>query len=296
MRLAESVVAIAGLGLMGGSLGKALVKTGACREVRALVRRQESMEDVLAAAAAHRVDTRPEKILETADLLILATPVLTIQEQVRELGQFLPDGAVLTDLGSVKRNVVDAMQTLPPGISPVGGHPMCGKEISGIKAADADLFRDRVWVITPLDRTPPSATNLVREIIDAVGARGVMMPADTHDAIVACISHLPYMLATTLVSVADEVSTELPGVWTLASSGFRDTSRVAASDVTMMMNILAANNDQVRAMLTRAGDCIRELIELLDLEDLDAVRRKMIRARTRWLGWFQSAEGKGGYG
>ena len=173
---------------------------------------------------------------------------------------------------------------------------MCGKEISGLQASDAGLYRDRVWVISPLDRTPPSATNMVREMIEAVGARCVMMPADTHDAIVACISHLPYMLATTLVSVADEVSSEFPGVWTLASSGFRDTSRVAASDVTMMMNILAANNDQVRAMLARAGDCIQEFIELLDLKDLDQVRRKMVRTRDRWLGWFQSAGGKGGYG
>jgi prephenate dehydrogenase len=296
VRLAESTVAIVGLGLMGGSLGMALVRAGACREVRAIVRREEATEAALAAGAAHRADTRPEKLLADADLLVLATPVRTIQEQVSQMARYLKDGAVLTDLGSVKRNVIQAMADLPPHIHPVGGHPMCGKEVSGLDAADPDLFHDHVWVVTPLDRTPSLAMALVGEMVEVLGARPVIMAAQTHDTIVACISHLPYMLATALVSVAEDVSADLPAVWTLAAGGFRDTSRIAASDVTMMMDILAANNDQVRTMLVRARDSIQEFIDLLESGDLGTLSRKVQVTRDRRRGMFQSREGKTGNG
>lgn len=292
MKLAESIVAIVGLGLMGGSLGKALVKAGACKEVRALVRRKEAVEAALAAGAAHRADTRPKKLLADADLVVLATPVRTIQQHVSQMGRYLKDGTVLTDLGSVKRNVIQAMADLPPGIHPVGGHPMCGKEVSGLDAAEPGLFQDRVWVVTPLDRTPSPAMAVVGEMVEAVGARPVIMAAQTHDTIVACISHLPYMLATTLVSVAQDVSIDLPAVWTLAAGGFRDTSRVAASDVTMMMDILAANNDRVRTMLERARDRIQGFIDLLESEDFATIGREVHMTRSRRLSMFQSNQGK----
>lgn len=286
MKLAEAKVTIVGMGLMGGSLGKALVQAGACREVRGLVRREESISPILSAKAAHRADTEPDALLSDADLLVLSTPVRTIEDQATRLSRYLKRTAVLTDLGSVKGTIVKAMERVPSHVFPVGGHPMCGKEVSGLDAADPDLFRERIWVLTPLRRTPSSAMSLVQELIEAVGARRVIMDPETHDAVVACISHLPYLLATVLVAVAEEVSTRLPGVWTLAASGFRDTSRVAASDVSMMTDILAANKDHIRAMLDLAQKRVRFLKELVETGDFETIERELHLVRTRRSGLF----------
>jgi prephenate dehydrogenase len=286
VKLAEAKVTIAGMGLMGGSLGKALVQAGACREVRGLVRREEAIAPILSAKAAHRADIEPDALLCDSDLLVLSTPVRTIEDQATRLSRYLKHTAVLTDLGSVKGTIVKAMERVPSHVLPVGGHPMCGKEVSGLDAADPDLFRERIWVLTPLKRTPSSAMSLVQELIEAVGARRVIMDPETHDAVVACISHLPYLLATTLVAVAEEVSTRVPSVWTLAASGFRDTSRGAASDVSMMTDILAANKDHIRAMLDLAQDRVRFLKELVEAGDLETIERELHQVRTRRSGLF----------
>jgi len=153
--LSESIVTIVGMGLMGGSLGKALVRGGACREVRALVRRDQAAAQAVAVRAAHRAGTDPEHMLESADVAVLAAPVRTIERQVTELNRFMKPGAVVTDMGSVKTGIVKVMDTLPDHLHAVGGHPMCGKEESGLAAADPDLFQDRVWILTPSKKTDP---------------------------------------------------------------------------------------------------------------------------------------------
>ena len=121
----------------------ALVKAGACKEVRALVRREEAVEEVLARDAAHVAGTDARQLLEEADLVVLATPVRTIEAQVSELHSFLKSGAIITDMGSVKTGIVKAMDNLPPHIRALGGHPMCGKETSGLASADPALFREK---------------------------------------------------------------------------------------------------------------------------------------------------------
>lgn len=279
MALSDAVVAIVGMGLMGGSLGKSLIQARACKEVRGLVRRAEMAQAVVQCKAADVADTDPERVLRGASLVVIATPVLTIERQISTLHQFMDLGAVLTDMGSVKSGVVRTMDTLPNGIRPVGGHPMCGKEISGLEASDPELFRDKVWVIVPLQRSDPEAVQLLEEMIEAVGARKIVMSAEVHDHAAACISHFPYMLAVTLVSVAGENAQTCPEVWRLASSGFRDTSRVAAGNITMMMDILSANRDNVIRMLGSAKRHIDEFLRLLETGDEEKLREKLSTAR-----------------
>ncbi len=260
---------------MGGSLGKSLVQAGACKEVRGLVRRAEAAEDAVGCRAADIADTDPARVLKGAGVVVISTPVMTIERQISSLHQFMDTGTVLTDMGSVKGSIVSAMESLPRGIRPVGGHPMCGKEISGLDAADSGLFRDKVWAIVPLRRSDPEAVRLVEEIIEAVGARKIIMDAKIHDNAAACISHLPYMLAATLVAVADENAKECPDVWRLASSGFRDTSRVAAGNIEMMMDILFANRQNVLRMLGLAGRQIDDFIRLLETGDEEILKQKL---------------------
>jgi prephenate dehydrogenase len=163
-------------------------------------------------------------------------------------------GAIITDMGSVKRNIMQAMEQLPPHIGAVGGHPMCGKETPGLQASDPDLFRGKAWVLIRPNQTHPEALELIEEMVTVVGAQPLLMSADDHDLIAACVSHLPYVLAATLVAVAEETALEKPDVWSLASSGFRDTSRVAGGDLTMMMDILAANRDSRLRMVSGDHD------------------------------------------
>jgi prephenate dehydrogenase len=273
---------------MGGSLGKALIEARACKEVRAVVRRPEAALEAVAAHAAHIADSDPEKLVADSDLVVLATPVRTIEKQVARLGRFMKTGAVMTDLGSVKRGVVRVMEELPGHVSAIGGHPMCGKEKPGLSAADADLFRGKTWVLTPVERPESHAMKLASELATAVGARVVVMDAGDHDMIAACISHLCYLLASTLVGVAEDTSRSLPDVWTLASSGFRDTSRVAAGDLTMMMDIIASNRDNVCTMLSKARDRIDELMKLIETGDEQKLREDLSKVRKRRSAMFQN--------
>jgi prephenate dehydrogenase len=279
LTLSDSVVAIVGMGLMGGSLGKALVRARTSKEIRGLVRRTEAARDALQHKAADVAGTDPAKVLRGADLVVISTPVRTIERQISSLHEFADTGAVLTDMGSVKGNIMTAMESLPPRIRPVGGHPMCGKEISGLEASDPELFQDKVWVIVPLQRSDPNAIRLVEEMIESVGARKVSMSAEVHDNAASCVSHLPYMIAATLVSVADQQAKDCPEVWQLASSGFRDTSRVAAGNISMMMDILFANRENVMQMLGSAGRQIDEFRRLLENGDEEGLERMLSRIR-----------------
>lgn len=286
MLLSEAVVAIVGLGLMGGSLGKALVRTGAARQVRALGRRADISRHAKAYGAAHLAGTDPEAILGDADLVVFATPVRTIEQQIRELNPFLKDGAVVTDMGSVKGPIVEAMEQLPSRINAVGGHPMCGKEVSGLEVSDGGLFEGKTWVVVPIRNTNSKAMTLATQLVRAAGARMVLMSPDDHDESVASASHLPYLLASTLVSVAEVMGRNQPGVWELASSGFRDTSRVAGGDLTMILDILSSNRANIVRALGRAQQHMAELEELIANQDEEGLRRVLSLARERRIGMF----------
>jgi prephenate dehydrogenase len=286
MLLSEATVAIVGLGLMGGSLGKALVHTGASKEVRALGRRADFARTAKAHGAAHVAGVDPQEILGDADLVVFATPVRTIEHQIRELHPFMKTGAVVTDMGSVKGPIVEAMEQLPLEIAAVAGHPMCGKEVSGLEVADATLFEGKTWAVVPTKNTNSRAMNLVTQLVTTTGARMVLMSPEDHDESVAGASHLPYLLASTLVSVAEALGRDQPGVWELASSGFRDTSRVAGGDLTMMLDIIASNSTNIVRALGQAQQHMSALIELIANQDEEGLRKLLSKARERRIGMF----------
>ena len=286
MRLSDATITIVGLGLMGGSLGKALVNGGTCRQVRGLVRGLAAAELAVAVGAVQLAGTDPQRLLGEADLVVFATPVRTIERQIATLHPFMKTGAIITDMGSVKRNIVQAMEQLPPRIGAVGGHPMCGKETPGLQASDPHLFRGKAWVLIRPKQTHPEALKLIEEMVTVVGAQPLFMSADDHDLIAACVSHLPYLLAATLVAVAEETALEKPGVWNLASSGFRDTSRVAGGDLTMMMDILAANRDGVIQMLETAQRIMKAFTRSMVDNDEASLREALSHVHDRRASMF----------
>jgi prephenate dehydrogenase len=170
------------------------------------------------------------------------------------------------------------MESLPAGIQPVGSHPMCGKEQAGMAAADPDLYQDAPWILTPSSRSTTAATHTVRDLAEAVGAKTRVLAADRHDKLVAAISHLPYVLATTLTLTVLDVAQDDPAVWDVVASGFRDTSRVAASEVSMMVDILMTNQPAVEQMLAIARVQIDQFAQALADGDESTLRTLMEQA------------------
>jgi len=271
--LAQARVAIVGLGLMGGSLGLALRERQACREVIGIARRPEVCEQALHMGAVDQATEDATVGVRDADLVILATPVRVILRQIEELGPHLKHGAVLLDLGSTKTEVFRAMSRLPDGVQPLGGHPMCGKELSGLSAAEASLYEGAPFILTPLPRTDDRAIQLGEALARAVRARPLVLAPQRHDRLVAAISHLPYLLSVALVRTAMLVAERDEQVWSLAASGFRDTSRLAASDVTMMLDILLTNRHAVGEMIARCHHQLDRLEDLLATGDEEALRK-----------------------
>jgi prephenate dehydrogenase len=221
-----------------------------------------------------------------ADVVILATPVRTIIRLIPRVGPWVRQGCVLMDLGSTKREVVVAMETLPPHVDAVGGHPMCGKESSGLDAAEPGLYEGATFALTPLPRTSASALSLSQELVHAVGARALLLGAERHDWLVGAVSHLPYCLAAALVGVAEAVAKRDDGVWELAASGFRDTSRLAASDVAMTRDILLTNGEVVSRLLRCYRSQIDRWLVALETGDDDELERMMTAVCSRRSGLF----------
>jgi prephenate dehydrogenase len=274
--LKESTVAIVGLGLMGGSLALALRAQNACQKIIGITRNPLARADALARGAVDTADPDLSLAAE-ADMIILATPVRAILDQLPSIGQVAREGTIVMDLGSTKRAIVQAMDDLPPHIEPIGAHPMCGKETSGFDAADANLYHNAPFILTLLERTSPQTLALAELLVRAIGARPLVLGAARHDRIVAAISHLPFALAASLMMYAEDLARTDDQIYTLAASGFRDTSRLAASDTTMMLDILLTNRDNVASMIRVCSSGLNELADLIETSNESALRARLER-------------------
>lgn len=266
---------------MGGSLAAALRTRNACREVVGIARRQSSLNTALTLRFVHRAVTDIRSGVADADLVLLCTPVGDILDKVRTIGPFLKPGTVLLDVGSTKSAICKAMADLPDGVQPVGGHPMCGKESSGLTMAEPDLYQDHVFVLCPLERTSAEARALAESLVRAIGARPTYLEPERHDRLVAAISHLPVMLAVTLVQAAEKLGEGDPLLWTLVAGGFRDTSRVAAGSVPMMMDILSTNRIPILEALQQAQGDLATLTEYLAQNDMPRIKQMLEAAAER---------------
>ncbi|MCB9136784.1 MAG: prephenate dehydrogenase [Caldilineaceae bacterium] len=283
--LRDCRITVIGLGLMGASLCMDLSREGLCREVRGVARRTRTVLDAFFSGAVDLATNDLHTGVMGADVVILATPVWSIIDMLEEIGPYLWPGALIMDMGSTKAEICAAMARLPSGIQPIGGHPMTGKETSGFDAAEPGLYQGATWVLSPLERTSPPALELAHELVLAVGARPVVLEPTRHDRLVAAISHLPYLLASALVDAVSAVGAADPLVWDLAAGGFRDTSRVAASDTRMFLDILATNRAAILEQVDRFAAELGELRGLLRDEDEAGLRTKLEqseRARQLW--------------
>jgi len=282
--LTDVQVAIVGLGLMGGSLAGAL--RGQCQAVIGVARRAETIDAALSQGLVDRGATSLEAGVREADVVVLATPVRVIIQQLAEIGPLLPQGCLLMDLGSTKSRIVAEMAQLPDHVQPLGGHPMCGKEMSGIKVADPALYQGCTFILTPLPRTSETALALGRALAEAAGAHPLVLEPERQDFLVATVSHLPYLLACALVATADATTSADPAAWEIVAGGFRDTSRVAGSDVTMMVDILLTNQKEVLKALDTYQAQLYNLARLVETSTEDDLRAQLGAIREERIRMF----------
>lgn len=257
---------------MGGSLALALKRARWADRIAGVSRGRQSLTDALAAGAIDCGTTDLAEGVADADVVVLATPVRTLLRQLPEVGRHARPGTVILDLGSTKAAVCEIMAELPAELQPIGGHPMCGKEVGGFAAAEVGLYAGQTFVLCPLPRTSNRALETAQSLAEAAGSYVVTLDPRAHDRAVAAISHLPYLAAVGLVDTL--AAGNDPLAWALAASGFRDTTRIAASDVQMMLDILMTNR---AAVLEWLQSYTRELAALRDA--LQADHEEQIRGR-----------------
>ena len=280
--LSTCTVAIAGLGLMGGSLGLAL--RGQVQRVIGVARRAETVQQALELGAIDAGCATLAEGAAQADIVVLATPVSVILAQIDELGRLageglLRDGVVVFDMGSSKAQICAALERLPASVQPIGAHPMCGKESSGLEVAEATLYHGAPFVLCPLPSTAPQTVALLAGLAQAVGACPIEIDPARHDRLAAAISHTPYLASLAAFAAAADVAEGDELAWRLAASGFRSTTRLAGSDPTMMADILLSNRPAVLAQLARIQAHLAHIAALLTANDAAALRE--LAASTR---------------
>lgn len=276
--LRDSSVAIVGLGLMGGSLALALLEKNACRKIIGI----DSNTVTRARAKERGIELYAElDAISQSDLVVLATPVRTIIEQLPRVGGIARQGTMIMDLGSTKCDVVSAMEGLPEHLQPLGGHPMCGKETFGFESADANLYHKAVFAFTPLKRTSRETTAFALSLAGCLDARPLILDAKRHDELVAMTSHLPFTLAAALMLVAEDLASDEDLLFELAASGFRDTSRLAASDTLMMLDILLTNHANIANAMRKYSERFSRLANLIEKRDESSLRKLLESAAQK---------------
>ena len=284
-------VALIGIGLIGSSLARVLRRDSPGTKLVACARRAETLAAVRRLEIADDTTHDPAKAVEGADLVVVATPLSAYAEIGERIAPALKDGAIVTDVGSVKQAVIrDLGPHIPRGVHFVPGHPVAGTEHSGPESGFAELFRDRWCILTPPPETAPEAAARVGRMWEDCGMRVVTMSADHHDKVLAMTSHLPHLIAYTIVGTATSLEESLKSeVIEFSASGFRDFTRIAASDPVMWRDIFLANREAVLELLQRFSEDLTALQRAIRRDEGDklhdwftrtrAIRRSIIEAK-----------------
>lgn len=281
MRCLTERVLVIGLGLIGGSLASALRTRGICRTVVGYDRDKDELEAGLRLGVIGEAATDLLTAAAEADVIVLAVPVKAIEAVLAEILPVLRPDTILTDVGSVKGNVVKSATELfghvPERFIP--GHPIAGSEKSGVAAADATLFEHHKVIITPLPQSDPDAVTLIARMWQSVGAQVLQMDVDRHDEVLAATSHLPHLLAFSLVDTLAQEQ-DCNDIFRYAAGGFRDFTRVAASDPTMWHDIGLANKQAILQKIDEFTSGVGRLRKAIETEDSVAMLGIFTRAKA----------------
>lgn len=270
-------IAIVGLGLIGGSLAMSLRKAGFY--VIGIARREETL-DLAKEREVIDEGSIDIKAVSAADYVFICTPINLIIPKLKEIIPHLKKGAIVSDVGSTKEEIVTAAEKLmPKGMYFVGGHPMAGKEITGFEAAEEGLFKDKTWLLAPTKKTYHGALKALEGIISSTGAKTLVLSPKTHDLVVATISHLPLAIAASLVnSVASQKEKNLMAK--CAASGWRDTTRIASGDPILGVDMFSTNRKAVLSMIGSFKKELAKLEKLVRQKNLKKIKSQLAAAKS----------------
>ena len=259
---------VIGVGLIGGSLARALREADACREVVGAGRNPANLQTAIDLGVIDRYETDLARAVAGADMVLVSVPLGAMPAVFNAIRGYLSPHAVLTDAGSAKGGVIEAARQAFDGVPAffVPGHPIAGTEQSGVEASFAGLYKDRRVILTPLPETDVQATARVRDMWEVAGAEVVEMDPVHHDAVLAATSHLPHVLAYTLVESLTRLG-DSGEVFEYAAGGFRDFTRIASSDPVMWRDICLANGDAIQLMIEHFVADLQELTEAIQNRD-----------------------------
>lgn len=271
-------IAIVGMGLMGGSLGLAAKACG--MQVAAYARREESRRDALAMGIADAVFDSPADAVKDADLVVLCTPVLTMSELVRGFMHNLKDGCIVTDVGSTKAFLAEEVGAVLVDSSAVfiGSHPMAGSEKNGLEASCADLYEGARVIVAPGDGTESEMTKRVVEFWQMMGSNVTEMTPQAHDEIIARTSHLPHLVAASLMACVDR---DGQNVVPFCGPGVRDVTRIAEGSELIWHDIIKSNCDAILNELNLFVEQMDDLKSILERKDFEALRRLLADSREK---------------
>jgi cyclohexadieny/prephenate dehydrogenase len=275
-------IALLGFGLIGGSIARAARLHGLAREIVTTARSEQTRTRVAELGIVDRVLDSNAEAVKDADLVILCIPVGACGAVAQEIAPFLKAGTIVSDVGSVKAGIVrDMAPHLPANVHFVPAHPVAGTENSGPDSGFAELFINRWCILTPPEGTDPAAVDRLRAFWAALGAKVETMTPDHHDRVLAITSHLPHLIAYTIVGTADELAQVTESeVIKFSAGGFRDFTRIAASDPTMWRDIFLNNRDAVLEMLGTFNEDLAKLTRAIRRGDGEALFDHFTRTRA----------------
>ncbi len=275
-------VALIGVGLIGSSMAHAIKRGKLASHVSGYAKRTETLEKARKMGFADSLFDTLEPVVRDADLVVLATPVGTYGELAKEIAPFLKKGAIVSDVGSVKSAVIrDVGPHIPQGVHFIPAHPIAGTEQSGPEAGFAELFDGRWCILTPPAGTDDAALETLKKFWEGCGSDVEVMDAHHHDLVLAITSHVPHLIAYNIVGTADDLQTVTESeVIKFSAGGFRDFTRIAASDPTMWRDVFLNNREAVLEMLARFNEDLNLLQRAIRWGDGDMLFNLFTRTRA----------------
>lgn len=274
-------VTIIGTGLIGGSLGMAFKNLQDPPKVIGFSRTLETMKKAIQSGAIDEYKAGITAAVQGSDIVFICAPVSKITEIAQDASKHMEKGAVLTDVGSTKSAIVKNIEKeIPKDVNFIGGHPMAGSENYGIENADENLFKGSQYILTPTEKTNTKSFEVLHRLLTDIGANVIAIKAEKHDKIVSSLSHIPHLAASSLVNLVDTEECRKENWVSVAAGGFKDMTRIAASNPELWLDICLENKDAILKTLDDYKNLLTEIGELINKKDREAIGKWLEKARN----------------
>lgn len=277
--MAIKTVTIIGMGLIGGSMAKALRRVDSIKSIIGIDTDMESLNTALSDGVLDKAYTCIDKNINSSDIVFICTPTNKTADCLKEVIKVVNTNCIITDTGSIKSCIIHQVENINGQFEFIGGHPMCGSEKSGYTASKGHLFENAYYILTPCAKTSDNAVNIMQKIINQVGGLPIVLNSKEHDNITGAISHTPHIISAALVNMIKELDSEEGYMRKLAAGGFKDITRISSSKPDMWENIVINNKTYIRSILKKFLEKINHIISWLDTSSVKEIHEFFYSAK-----------------